>query len=669
MVTIARRSLSGRFRSLALGVIAVALAGAPAAGQQSGFPSFNPTDLDQSADFGDSRDRVEVSAFAEQTTVAPGGDVVIAIVLDHQPQWHSWPNAGNTAGMAEFSGAINTEVKISAPDGSAPRAHEGFMQWPAVHGAKADLGEGPQEYATFSGRAIAYLPVSVMPDAPLGKVTLTIDVAFQTCNDRQCLAPAEVSLPVTLDIVDAATLASLSAPSTDAGDFAGFDPSVWTRIHSGAVAPKIVPFDLFGWKFEIDAGGTLGLLVLCLIAALGGVLLNFTPCVLPVIPIKIMSLAQHAGHRGRTLLLGFAMFLGVVAFWIALGAALGGAVASIKGFTATNQLFQYPWFTISVGVIIAIMAVGMAGFFTVRLPQAVYMVNPRQDSLHGSFLFGIMTAILSTPCTAPFMGAAAAWALKQPIAIVLTVFLAIGCGMGAPYFILSAFPRLVDKMPRTGPASEVIKQVMGLLMLGAAAYFIGVGLSGALVSPPDPPDRMYLWVVAALVATAGGWLVLRTFQITQATARRTIFAGMGATLIAAAVLGGSRLTDKGPIDWVYYTPQRLAAARGAGKIVVMEFTAEWCLNCKALEEAVLRDERVASVLNSDAVEPIKVDLTGNNVEGNDMLTSVQRRSIPLLVVFAPDGREVFKSDFYTIDQVVTAIDAARSGTKVALNAQ
>jgi thiol:disulfide interchange protein DsbD len=136
-------------------------------------------------------------------------------------------------------------------------------------------------------------------------------------------------------------------------------------------------------------------------------------------------------------------------------------------------------------------------------------------------------------------------------------------------------------------------------------------------------------------------------------------------LVVLSLGGAVRLSDKGPIDWIYYTPQRFAEAQAAGKVVVLEFTAEWCLNCKAMEEAVLRNERVVKLLTDQAVAPIKVDLTGNNVDGNAILTDVQRRSIPLLVIFSPDGREIFKGDFYTIEQVVGAIDEARGG-KVAI---
>jgi thiol:disulfide interchange protein DsbD len=236
--------------------------------------------------------------------------------------------------------------------------------------------------------------------------------------------------------------------------------------------------------------------------------------------------------------------------------------------------------------------------------------------------------------------------------------------MGVPYFILSAFPKLVDRMPRTGPASELIKQVMGLLMLAAAVYFIGVGLSGVLVTPPEPPSRFYLWIVVAFVAAAGGWLTIRTIQITAKPVRRIAFGGLGTAVVIIAAVGGMYLTDKGPINWIYYTPDRLATAQSEGKTVVMEFTAEWCLNCKALESTVLASPVVAKLLAEDNVAPIKVDITGNNKLGNEMLTKVNRRSIPLLVVFAPDGRETFKGDFYTVDQVVAAVREAQ-GKRIA----
>jgi len=135
---------------------------------------------------------------------------------------------------------------------------------------------------------------------------------------------------------------------------------------------------------------------------------------------------------------------------------------------------------------------------------------------------------------------------------------------------------------------------------------------------------------------------------------------LGGLLAAGGLALAITLTDHGPIKWIWYTPARFEEALDDGKVVVMEFTAEWCLNCKALEEAVLGTEEVSSILTEPDVEPIKIDLTGNNIEGNAMLHAVGRHQIPLLVVFAPDGSEVFKGDFYTVDQVVEAINEARA---------
>src|SRR5262249_33465558 len=153
----------------------------------------------------------------------------------------------------------------------------------------------------------------------------------------------------------------------------------------------------------------------------------------------------------------------------------------------------------------------------------------------------------------------------------LSTFAAIGVGMALPYLILSAFPVLVRRMPRTGPASELIKQVMGLLMLAAAAYFLGTGLAGLLATPPDPPTDAYWWAVALFIAAGGIWLAWRTLQISKKAGSRIVFAAMGALLVLIGASIGMRFTRGSPIKWVYYTPERLETARKENKAVVLEF--------------------------------------------------------------------------------------------------
>ncbi len=160
---------------------------------------------------------------------------------------------------------------------------------------------------------------------------------------------------------------------------------------------------------------------------------------------------------------------------------------------------------------------------------------------------------------------------------------------------------------------------------------------------------------------AGGWLAYRTLQITSKIKLKAIFTGAGILVIGLSAWAAVRLTDQGPVDWVYYTPQRFEEATGNRKIVVMVFTAEWCLNCKALEQGVLNDPKIVKLFAREDIVPIKVDITGNNPAGKAKLNEVGNLTIPLLIIFSPTGDQVFKSDFYTVDQVYNAVTKALNG--------
>lgn len=570
---------------------------------------------------------VRLSSYWSATGVKPGDSIVLALVLDIRAPYHI--NANRTK-----EGFIPTEVELVNPPAELRSSTPVF---PPPEEIEFGVGQAKEKIPVFSGRTTIYIPMSATGTAAPGDHPLEVRVNYQACDDRTCLFPTGVTEKTTLRV------------SARGEDVQLINREIFAGLGERKQGLQIA---FFGWDFTIEPSRLW--LLLC-VAAIGGMLLNFTPCVLPLIPIKIIGLSRAAGNRRRCFLLGLSLSGGVVAFWLGLAAA----ISSISGFDATNKLFQYPAFTIVVGLIICAMAVGMCGLFSIQLPQAVYRINPSQESTGGSFLFGIMTAVLSTPCTAPFMGAAAAWSATQRPAITLTTFGAIGVGMALPYLVLSSFPVLVHRMPRTGPASELIKQVMGLFMLAAGAYFLGTGLAGITARPPDPPTQAYWWLVAFFVAAGGAWLAWRTWRITPRLGPRLIFGSLGAIFILLAIGLGVRFTQGSPIDWVYYTPERLRQAQEQKKTVVLEFTAAWCLNCHALEQAVLHHPDIVRLLNAEGVAPVKVDITGNNVEGNRKLVEVGRRTIPYLVVYAPDGKEIFASDAYTVEQLAEAIRKAR----------
>lgn len=620
------------------------------------------TTFAQLGNFNDSRDKVTVSVQVEPKSTLQGSDVVVAIILEHEKHWHTHTNKPQVPEVLGDLDFIATSIEIELPDGSPLIIHDGFIQWPEPTIVEVGFTEVPVEYAVFEETAIIYLPMTVDFGAPLGETSFIVRPVFQACDDTTCLRSTPMPNSSAWADYGETVFINIVAPenvtlTTTSSIFDKFDGSVFTDIHAGVKAPSSgeIAFDAFGISFSLNANGPIGFVLLLLVAMCGGFLLNLTPCVLPVIPIKIMGLSAHAGNRRETFTLGLWMMFGVMALWVGLGVA----IALVSNFTAINQMFQYPAFSIGLGLFIGVMAVGMGGLFSIRLPSAVYKVNPKQDSFFGSFLFGVMTAVLSTPCTAPFMGAAAAWAATQSPVLTLSVFGAIGFGMAVPYLLLAAFPHLVEKMPRAGAASEVIKQVMGLFMLAAAAYFVGVGLSGMFQQEGAPPSRLYLWVVVACLASSGIWLAWRTLGIAKKPTTKLVLVVLGLVITVLSVVIGNRLAQQGPIDWEYYTPEILEEKLAEGDVVVLEFTAEWCLNCKLLESTVLHSSRVVESFEADDVTPIKIDLTGNNVSGNALLNEVGGLRIPLLIIMGPDGEEVFRGDFYTVDQILEAIKHAR----------
>jgi thiol:disulfide interchange protein len=600
---------------------------------------------------------VQVQVEPSQSAARPGDQIALAVVFEHAEGWHVHTNAPKVPDSWQPFTAIATTIALDAPPAGLL---QGAIQWPTPKAIKLDLAATgtPEPYEVFEGTAVAFLPIAIPASATAGSdLVLTLVVRYQACDDTSCQLPKTEKLAVTIPIV---AQGQPSQPAADPTRFEKFDRAAFASLGKAQAAPASTGFkeNVFGLEISFDAKGA-GLLLLLGLALLGGFVLNLTPCVLPVIPIKIMGLSHSAGgKRSRTFMLGVIMTLGVIAFWITISLLM----VFVSGFKAVNQLFQIPWFTLGVGAFIAVMGVGMLGLFTFNLPGFVYMVDPKRESPVGSFLFGVMTAVLSTPCTAPFMAGAVAWSTKQPAFVTILTFATIGLGMALPYLVLAAFPQLVSKVPRTGAASELVKQVMGLLMLGVAVFFVGSGLDPLLREPVDDPIRWHWYLVAFAVTTAAAWMIYRAYRIPLKLPTQIVLGVIGLALAAGSFDWARRQNDRGPIRWIGYTPQRFEEARAGGKVIVLDFTAEWCLNCKALEMTVLHRADVVSFINAPGVVAMKVDLSGDNPPGQAKLAELGWTGIPLLATFGPGLPQPTRFDSYTPDMVRGAITSARGGT-------
>ncbi len=595
---------------------------------------------------------------AARTSVSPGDQLALAVVMDFREGWHAWPSADQDVLPDGFDFAIRTTVELAEVPDWLEGA--GRPQWPEPHPAPvADpMGGGVVEVMTYSGESVVYLPLLISSSAEPGEYTLNIEVNYQACDDTTCLAPEFVTLPITITVDPNAEVAAPGAL------FSGFDPSVYSDLSAvpAGAASDAPARTFFGIRLP-STTGALGILITALLAAIGGFILNLTPCVLPVIPIKVMAISQHANTPGKSLMLGLWMALGVVAFWVAIGLP----VVLFAEFTDPSRLFGIWWVTLGIGLLIALMGVGIMGLFSIKLPQKAYAVNPTADSAWGSFLFGIMTAVLGLPCFGFVAGALLAGSAAMPPYLIMTIFTAIGVGMALPYLVLSAKPKLVDAIPRTGPASELVKQVMGLLLLAAAAYFVGAGVLGFVSERPDLAASLpwwgkvaHWWVVAGFVALAGLWLIARTFGITRKPLRRIGFTVVALLLGGAATAYAADVTVKAQKDfWTPFTDETLATALDNGQVVVIDFTAEWCLNCKALKSAVLLREPVVGELLSTGVTPLVADLTSSKAPGWDKLRALGQTGIPTLAIYGPGLPEPWIANAYTNKDVMTAIERAR----------
>jgi thiol:disulfide interchange protein len=644
---------------------------------------------------------VEVSAKASKAAVAPGEQFAIAVIFDHEEGWHIHTNEPVVPADVAFM-AIKTEVIPKAPLG----LEFWPVQWPASHAIQMQSFTGGSfEYEVFDGRAIAYLPLRLPADSPAGGTAdIELEIRYQACDDKTCLQPVELTLTVKVMVVEEAE----GSAAKDA-DFAGFavkvfgeQPEVLTEEllqkllnpedddpSSGTVGPREGESEASSDPASRGSAGSsagaagapaaasndqdlgfgvriaLTVPLVLLFGLIGGFVLNLTPCVLPVIPLKIMGLSQAAaGSRGRCLFLGAMSAAGILAFWVFIGFLIAG----VKVIPAVSSLFANPWFGLGIGAFIAIMALGMMGAYTLQLPQSVYRVTPKHDTAAGSFLFGIMTAVLGTPCFGPFVGGAAGWATKQSTLVALSAFAAIGVGMALPYLVLAARPQWINRVPRTGPGSELVKQVMGLLLLAAAAFFLGAAIIGLVAERPYLSSVIHWWFVALFAGVAGLWLLFRVMQISRKRGPRVVFALLGLFITVVSVMWAQWQTSmyarayvpvqaQGQGVWRPFDPVAYQQAIDAGEVAVTVFTAEWCINCKILEAAVLMTPSVQETLHRPGVAAFKADLTSRNAPGWAKLYDLGEVGIPLLSIEGPGHAQPWKSNAYTPEQVVSGVES------------
>ncbi|MEA2726182.1 MAG: hypothetical protein QOF70_657 [Acetobacteraceae bacterium] len=368
-------------------------------------------------------------------------------------------------------------------------------------------------------------------------------------------------------------------------------------------------------------------------AFLGGLVLNLMPCVFPILAMKAVALARHAG-RGSAHAVSYTA--GVLVTFVALAGAL---LAARAAGTAAGWGFQFSSPVFVAGMTWLLFAVGLnlSGVFQVGggLAGAGNGLTERHG-VAGSFFTGLLAVLVATPCTAPFMGVAVAAGLAAPPAVTVLVFMVMGLGLAAPYVALASIPGLARLMPRPGRWMEVLKQALAFPMYGAAAWLIWV------VSQEAGPNGVLGTAVGVVLVGFAGW-VFGTTQASGVQPRRFGQAAAVMSVLAAlAVLSGISAVPVGAsaeasANAEAFTPERLAALRAQGRPVFVNMTAAWCVTCLVNERVAIGTEQVRKAFAADDVTYLKGDWTRQDPAITAFLQQNGRDGVPLYVFFPGGG--------------------------------
>ena len=534
------------------------------------------------------------------------------------------PGEGTAHGLSIVDAVLLGPDPLTPTDGAAAPALLRVTAASTVPLVAADLYvEGPQVLA-FSK------PVLRLAD---GGTEAVLEVKVWGLEDLESSAS---EIPLTLTLVDGQRAAEVSirVEWAESGDRIGYPEA----SHS--------------------------LSVILLLALLGGLVLNLMPCVLPVLSIKLVGLVGHGGGERRAVRVGFiASAAGIVFSFLVLASALV-FIKSLGMTVGWGIQFQYPWFLIAMTLVVTVFACNLWGFFEVRLPDRIAILGRRADghgepsgSLPGHFLTGAFAALLATPCSAPFLGTAVGFALARGPAEIYAIFTALGIGLALPYLGVAAAPGLATRLPRPGPWMVLLRRILGVALAGTGIWLVSVlanpiGASGALA-------------VGLLTAGVGGTLYLRHRMPERhgpsASAATAVFA-----LIALLVPGMAEVEPSTPPRdtvvaslWRPFDEAAIPGLVAAGKIVLVDVTADWCLTCRFNKSVVLERGDVLRALSGGAVVSMQADWTRPDEGIARYLAGFGRYGVPFNAVYGPDAPDGLPlPELLTRELVLSAFERA-----------
>lgn len=393
------------------------------------------------------------------------------------------------------------------------------------------------------------------------------------------------------------------------------------------------------------------------IALLGGLILNVMPCVLPVLGLKLNSIVANPNATRRAVRSQFlASAAGIlVSFW-----AIAGLLMTLK---LTGQAvgwgvqFQSPIFIGVMTLVIWLFALSLFDVLRIDLPSSwqTWLATRGGHTTSGHFVQGVFATLLATPCSAPFLGTAVAYALGGSLTALWLIFTALAVGMALPWLLVAVFPGLTRTLPKPGPWMNHVKRVFALLLVATTVWLFWLwmpylGVVGAIA-------------VGALLLATSVWLTYRTLGKLAAIKGA---AGLLAVMVLA-IVGASLTAERWATpmnsdpDWVALDEAVIAQAVNQGKLVFVDVTADWCITCHANKVGVILQSPVYDAITASNVVAMQGDWTRPSERVTQYLQKHQRYGVPFNIVYGPGAPNGIALPVILTDKaVMSALEQAKT---------
>jgi thiol:disulfide interchange protein DsbD len=525
------------------------------------------------------------------------------------------------------------------------------VEYPAGELKKFIFSESP--LSVYEGTARITATFAVAPDFSGPEVRVEGSLSFQACDNESCLAPDEMGF------VERYPLAEVPAPAKTGVSPApaGVSPKPSVPSSAAPVEPKAKtlsatkeqeapPTKGSGEAVPLKPQGLegKGLLLSFLLVFLGGLALNLTPCIYPLIPITISYFGGQAGGK-RGSLLGHALFY---VLGMALTYSFLGVLASFTGSLFGSAL-QHPPVLIVIAAIMVALALSMFDLYEIRMPSFLSnMAGTSRRGLFGTLFMGLTVGIVAAPCIGPFvLGLLTYVGDRGNVLLGFALFFVLALGLGLPFVFLAVFSGSISRLPRSGSWMVWVRKIFGFILLAMAVYFL---------QPLFPDPLAYSLTLALVLLVAGvymAWIeptrtqgkvfpVIRTlvgvvfFVLALVTATSGIRVQIERTVARSAA---AQSVVPGIIRWSAYDSDKIGQAVLEGKPVFIDFYADWCIPCKELDKNTFADPEVVQAAGRFLM--LKADLTSSSAPLSRELTRKYKiRGVPTLVFLDAEGNEL-----------------------------